>query len=203
MGKRTKRRIRTMIKIKNMDYNKLVANKALREKFEKAIKRAVARQCGNGVTEDRVVLALSEGSVNVDVTIIPDDDSAADAIAKTIDSGAKEISDEVVKDVNAVEGIKDVETAPITADPASTAEIDKSTAIEPVAPTGERLIDPANEGPSSSPTPENKVGIGSWMMPLVICILAIVVAGGAAFFVFNKNKGPAPQGNPGMEMGRV
>lgn len=208
VGKRTKRRIRTMMKIKNMDYNKLVANKALREKFEKAIKRAIARKCGNGVTDDHVVLALSEGSVNVDVTIIPDDDSAADAIVKTIDSGAKEMSDEVVNDVKAVEGIKDVETAPITADAASTAEIEKSTAIEPVAPTGEPLIDPANEGPSPSPGPTpddgavNKGAGGGWMMFVVTGILCLVVAGGAAFFL-NKKTGPKPRGNPGVEMGSV
>jgi len=67
------------------------------------------------------------------------------------------------------------------------------------------LIDPANveQSRSPSPTPANNGASRNWIMPLVTCILVVVVAGGAAFFVFNKNKGPAPQVNPSTELGTV
>jgi hypothetical protein len=210
VGKNTQRRIITFFKIKNMDFDKLVSNKALRIKFEKATKKAIARKIGNGVTEDHVVLTLSKGSVNVDVTIIPESESAADNIVAKVNSARNEISDAVINDVKAVEGIKEVEEGEISATEVSAAESDKSTAIEPVAPTGERLVDPGTDpapspGPGTGPAPSPGSG-PVWVMPLVI-VLALVGAAGVGVFFFQQSKAkPLPaQGCTGnaMEMQRV
>lgn len=205
VGKKTRRSIRTAMKIKGVNYDKLVANPTLRAKFEKATKRAVARKCGNGVTEENVVLDLSPGSVNVDATIVTPDDSDADAIMKTVQSSTKEISEEVVKDVKAVDGISEVEEGSVSADAADAPETDDSTAIEPVSPTGDKLVDPGQEGggsPTDGGNGGKEGGSGSgWGLYVVIALAFLIVAGVGVMFVTRKvspNNGSVQQGT---EMG--
>jgi len=102
------------VTVENVNYQQLVQVGAA-DDFKKAVKTAVAKEAGDGITSDDVLVQLSAGSVMAKVTVKPKSGKPVSSLAKSKLHGKKAVSDAVVSGVSAVAGIKKASTGSITA----------------------------------------------------------------------------------------
>mmetsp|Transcript_78880 Transcript_78880/g.218208 ORF Transcript_78880/g.218208 Transcript_78880/m.218208 type:complete len:993 (-) Transcript_78880:226-3204(-) len=154
------------MKVENVSYTGLVADAALRTKFEDAIKSTVAAEAGAGILPEHVSVELSAGSVVVDYTVTPPAGVAASGVVSKLSSAP--LAKKTVEAVSAVPQIASVSEGTIAVSDVS------SPAVETAEPDdekrGEPTKAPANGGLASAArlwTPRRLLPLA--VLPLFIC----------------------------------
>lgn len=106
------------VKVENVNYAQLISNGAA-DDFKKAVQTAVAKEAGDGITADDVLVELSPGSVVAKVTVKPKSGTVSSA-AKTKLTGKLAVAKAVASGVSAVAGVKAASTGTISASTWST-----------------------------------------------------------------------------------
>lgn len=101
--------------VSNVDYNKLMADAALRAAFETAVKQEIARSAGQSLGADRVTVWLDPGSVRIFAAVQVATQEAASSVQAAITRGASALAESLATAVAHVDGIATASTGAISA----------------------------------------------------------------------------------------
>jgi len=95
-------KVSTTIIIAALDYDKLEADQALKDKLVDEVKTSVVASCGEGYTKEHVAVTLSKGSVIVNIEITPMTGQTPATLRQTLATNKNGLNSDVTTKVKAI-----------------------------------------------------------------------------------------------------